>query len=243
MKVFEQLELQLWQTLQDAQAEPESADLDVLWDEMERAIQGREIKTQLEVSAEAILQMAGVLVRRSQVFDEAVAMRLGEDPVMPADAFDPYVRQYMDVDFEQFIEAIGRKEHEYPESRELVSVVEEVSKEELLNLLEPESQLEPMPMLELEHDEDVGAWAAIVREWMVLRGVDSVSMREVVDSTGLPVTKAWMAGMLEGFKLTRESESEEHFYSYSGLILQTVILRIPAQLTSLTVLRTIPEVL
>jgi hypothetical protein len=213
MKFFEQLELQLWQTLQDAQDKPESADLDVLWSEMERAIQGRELKAQLEVSAEAILQMAGVLQRRSRVFDEVVAMRSGADPVMPADAFDRFVRQYMDVDFEQFVEAIGRKEHEYPECRELVSVVEEVSKEELLESLEPESQLEPMPMLELEHDEDVAAWAAIVRAWMMSVGMDSVSISEVVDGTELSSVKIWIAGLLCDFELNQT----KGFYSFDGL--------------------------
>ena len=37
MKTFEQLELKLWQTLQEAQAVPEDADLDLLWDELETA--------------------------------------------------------------------------------------------------------------------------------------------------------------------------------------------------------------
>jgi hypothetical protein len=220
MKAFEQLELQLWQSLQTAQAVPESADLDVLWGEMEKVIQGRELKAQLEVSAEAILQMAGVLQKRSRFFDEALAMRSGADPVMAADAFDRFVRQFMDVDFEQFIEPLERKEHDYPEVRELVSVVEMVSKEELLGLLELESQLEPMPMLELEHDEDVAAWAEALRGWMGTRKMKSVKLKRVVEATGLPVTKAWMAGLLEGFKLTRDSESEEFFYSYSGLVLR-----------------------
>ena len=31
MKTFEQLELKLWQTLQEAQAVPETADLGLLW--------------------------------------------------------------------------------------------------------------------------------------------------------------------------------------------------------------------
>jgi hypothetical protein len=221
MKVFEQLELQLWQTLQDAQAEPESADLEVLWSEMERAIQGRELKAQVEISAEAILQMARVVERRLQVLDEAVAMRSGADPVMASDAFDQFVRQYMDVNFDQFVEAIGRKEHEYPECRELVSVVEEVSKEELLGLLEPESQLEPMPMLELEHDEDVGAWAAIVREWMVSVGVEYGSINEIVNSTQLSAVKVWLAALLSDFELERMSKKDKDFYDVKQLILRT----------------------
>jgi hypothetical protein len=220
MKAFEQLELQLWQTLHMAQDKPESAKVGALWFQMEEAIQGHEIKAQLEMSSEAILQMAGVLERRLQVLDESVAMRSGADPVMAADAFDRFVRQSMDVDFDQFIEPLERKEHEYPEVRELVSVVEEVSKEELLGLLEPESQLEPLLELELEHDEDVAAWAEALRGWMGTKKMESVKLKRVVEATGLPVTKAWMAGLLDSFKLTRDDENEEHFYSYSELILR-----------------------
>lgn len=221
MKAFEQLELQLWQTLQTAQDKPELAKVGALWFRMEEAIQEREIKAQVEISAEAILQMARVVERRLQVLDEAVAMRSGADPVMAADAFDRFVRQSMDVDFEQFVEEIGRKEHEYPESRELASVVEEVSKEELLESLEPESQLEPMPVLELEHDEDVGAWAAIVREWMVSAGVEYGSISEVVNSTRLSAVKVWLAGLLDLY-IDRKSKEEKDFYNVDGLSLELV---------------------
>ncbi len=217
MKAYEQLELQLWQTLQEAQAVPETADLDVLWSEMERAIQGREIKAQLEVGAEAIFQMAEIHeLKRDRFFNEIVPMRLGKDPIIEADAFDRFVRQYMEVDFDQFVEEIGRKEHEYPECRELVSVVEVVDKQELLDLLEPESQLEPLPMLELEHDEDVGAWAAIVKGWMVLKGVDSVTISEVVSATQLSAVKVWIAGLLDLY-LDRTSKENTDFYKFDGL--------------------------
>jgi hypothetical protein len=213
MKVFEQLELQLWQTLQDAQDQPESAQVGALWVQMERAIQGRELKAQLEVSAEAILQMAGVLQRRSRVFDEVVAMRSGADPVMAADAFDRFVRQSMDVDFDRFMEAIARKEHDYPESRELVSVAEMVSKEELLRLIEDESVLEEFSEMELEHDEDVGFWVEIVKEWMEIKGVEQVGFSELLDGVGLSVVKVWLALLLGGFEMRQKGG----FYDAAGV--------------------------
>jgi hypothetical protein len=139
---------------------------------------------------------------------------------MPADAFDRFVRQYMDVDFEQFIEPLERKEHDYPDSRELFSVMVEVDKQELLDLLEPESQLEPMPEIELEHEEDVGAWAAIVREWMCESAVNSVSIGEVVDATDLTAVKVWLAGLLDDFDLKRKSKEDKDFYNIENSILR-----------------------
>ena len=214
MKTFEQLELRLWQTLQEAQAVPEDADLDLLWDELETAIVGRDLKEQLEVSAEAILQMAGLVQERCMFrFEALVARYSDEGPAMPADAFDPYVRQSMEVDFDQFVEAIGRKEHEYPECRELVSVVAEVSKEELLGLIEPESQVEEFSEVELEHDEDVGFWVEIVKEWMELKGVDAIGFLELLDGVGLSVVKVWLALLLGGFELRQEGG----FYDRAGV--------------------------
>ncbi len=204
MKTFEQLELRLWQTLQDAQAVPEDADLDLLWNELETAIVGRDLKEQLEVSAEAILQMAGLVQERCMFrFEALVARYSDEGPAMPADAFDPYVRQSMEVDFDQFIEAIGRKEHEYPESRELYSVVAEVSKEELLESLEDESAVEDL-MERLEHDESVGEWATAIVLWMKRQGLVQVGFVELLDGAGLEVVKTWLAVLLGGFELRQD---------------------------------------
>jgi hypothetical protein len=139
---------------------------------------------------------------------------------MPEDALNCYVQQSSSVDLDQYVVPLGRKEHDYPDSRELVSVVVEVSKEELLESLEPESQLELLPMLELEHDEDVGAWATIVREWMVSAGVDGVNISEVVDATNLPTVKVWIAALLSNFEL----EQTKDFYSFDGLVLSVVLV-------------------
>jgi len=151
----------------------------------------------------------------------APASPSGADPIMAANAFDRFVRQSMDVDFDQFVEPLERKDHDYPEVRELISVVEEVGKEELLDLLEPESQLEPIPMQELEHDEDVGVWAFLIREWMCESAVNSVSIGEVVDATDLTAVKVWLAGLLDLY-LDRKSKEEKDFYNVDGLSLELV---------------------
>jgi hypothetical protein len=101
------------------------------------------------------------------------------------------------------------------------SVAEVVDKQELLDLLEPESLLKPMPLLELEHDEDVAAWAAIVRGWMVSVGVDGVSISEVVDATQLSTVKVWIAGLLCDFELERMSRKDKDFYDAEQLIIRT----------------------
>jgi hypothetical protein len=80
------------------------------------------------------------------------------------------------------------------------SVVEEVTKEVALLLAGIEEEEEPLPVMVLEHDEDVGAWAAIVREWMVANNCRSGSIGELVDSTNLSSVKVWIAGLLGDFE-------------------------------------------
>ncbi|NJK53656.1 MAG: hypothetical protein HC936_14170 [Leptolyngbyaceae cyanobacterium SU_3_3] len=86
------------------------------------------------------------------------------------------------------------------------SQVTNLTKEQALAFAsEPEPEQAEVEVVEaieaLEYDENIAAWAAIVREWMVAVGVDSVSISELVDSTELSSVKAWLAGLLGDFEL------------------------------------------
>jgi hypothetical protein len=204
MNTVVQLELRLWKTLQKARVMPQEADLGAIWNEIERAIIDRELRVQLEVSAEAILQIAGLVQERSKMqFEELVARHSDEGPVMPADAFDPYVHQSMDVDFDPFIEPFERKEHDYPDSRSLFSVVEEVSKADLLTSLEVESVVETI-WEDLAYDEDIGAWAITIRDWLGHKQVKALTLIQLEKQTGLSIVKLWLAGLLCGFEMKQD---------------------------------------
>lgn len=226
MSTVEQLELQLWKTLQKARVMPQEADLGVIWNEMECAIIDRELSVQLEVSAETILQIAGLVHERSKMqFEELVARHSDEGPVMPADAFDQYVRQSMEVDFDPFIEPFERKEHDYPDSRSLFSVVAEVSKADLLNSLGVESVITTI-WEDLAYDEDVGAWASTIRNWLQHNQVKAVTLIQLEEQTGLSMVKLWLAGLLSGFEMKQDGT----FYDERTVIFsspQEEILRPP----------------
>jgi hypothetical protein len=213
-----QLELNLWQQLAQAQRSPQDANWHQLCLAFDTAIDQTPVGLRLATAADAIVEMAEVLAARADEFF-STWRRVPEDgPILDEDLFAEFVRQSFHLDLDGLV---GVPELYVRDPFEKVhgdgeSVVEEVSKEELLGLLEPESQLEPMPVLELEHDEDVGAWAAIVREWMCESAVNSVSIGEVVDSTDLTAVKVWLAGLLDLY-LDRKSKGEKDFYSFDGL--------------------------
>jgi hypothetical protein len=218
-----QLQLNLWDQLAQAQRSPQDANWQQLYLAFDTAIDQTPVGLRLATAADAIVEMAEVLAARADEFF-STWRRVPEDgPVLDEDLFAEFVRQSFHLDLEGFVgvpELYVRSAFEKVHG-EGESVVAEVSKEELLESLEDESTLEPMPMLELEHDEDVAAWAAIVRGWMVSVGVDGVSISEVVDATQLSTVKVWIAGLLCDFELERMSRKDKDFYDAEQLIIRT----------------------
>jgi hypothetical protein len=212
-----QLQLNLWDQLAQAQRSPQDANWQQLCLAFDTTIVQTPVEMRLATAADAIVEMAEVLAARADEFF-STWRRVPEDgPVLDEDLFAEFVRQSFHLDLdglvgvpELYVRSAFEKEHGEGES-----VVEEVSKDELLGLLELESTLEPMPMLDLEHDEDVAAWAAIVRGWMVANNCTCGSISELVDATNLPTVKVWIAGLLSDFEL----EQMKDFYSFDGLIL------------------------
>jgi hypothetical protein len=210
-----QLQLNLWDQLAQAQRSPQDANWHQLCLAFDTAIDQTPVKLRLATAADAIVEMAEVLAARAEeVF--STWRRVPEDgPVLDENLFAEFVRQSFHLELdglvgvpELYVRDPFEKDHGDGES-----VAEVVSKQELLESLEPESQLEPIPMLELEHDEDVGAWAFLIRDWMVANNCRCGSMSELVDSIELSAVKVWIAGLLSDFDLHQTKD----FYSFDGL--------------------------
>jgi hypothetical protein len=93
------------------------------------------------------------------------------------------------------------------------SVVEEVTKEVALLLAGVEEEEKPMPVMVLEHDEDVGAWAEAIRYWLKRQGLEDAKIVQLEHGTGLSVVKLWVAGLLGGLGL----EQRGGFYDGAGV--------------------------
>jgi hypothetical protein len=189
-------QLQIWESLKLAQIAPLQADVFVLWEMMLETINDHDsIEEQLELSAEAILQIAEVALKRAHGFAVISAQQLGKDPVMPANAFDRFVRQSMDVDLDQFVEEFGRKEHDYPDNREAFSIVSEVAKEEILAALPIIDEADEIE--QLEYDENVGAWAEVVLGWLKYNELAFAEITHIHIETGLTLGQLWLSGLLK----------------------------------------------
>jgi hypothetical protein len=212
-----QLELDFRSAIAHALAEPEGADLQMLWRSLEPELLGLTEKEQLQVAGQALCDLAEVCQRRADLmWDEWVDQHNTDGPIPDEDFLAGLVQKSMFLD----ISGLVRQ----PKSRRGVvaavedegeSVVGEVSKETALLLAGAE--LEPTDVMDgLEHDEDIAAWAKAIALWMQQQKLERVGFIELLDGVGYPVVKGWLAVLLdEGFAMDRLEDSD--FYRSSGI--------------------------
>lgn len=221
MGQFEQLELSLWEILREATIAPDEADLQQLLNLLDDSLTALDTIGQLYVAAEAIAQIVNLFQERSTLaFEELEATNSDEGPVMPQDAFDRYVRQTMEVDFEQFIAPLASLPRNVSE-RDLVnergSVVGEVNQVALLQALD--EQMSQCPGLteveafnraiEIAHNEDVSTWVGAIVQWMNDHQVAVIPLVQLQQSMGMPLIQLWLALLLGGFAIEQRGEFYE----------------------------------
>jgi hypothetical protein len=211
MKTFDQRELRLWQTLREAPVIPDKHDsgkiwIGRLWDVLENAIAGREVKAQIEIGLEAVGQMAELVCKRSSFYGEEWEVRYSnEGPAMPEEALNRYVRQTTTVDLDRYIVPFDRKKHDYPDSREPFTVVAQVDGDLLAQSFESISLVGDC-LEGLEYDENIKAWADTIQCYLEQAQIPSAPIVQIQQETGLPLVKLWLAGLLEGFKVRRTGD-------------------------------------
>jgi hypothetical protein len=200
-----------------ALAEPEGADLRMLWRSLQPELMGLSQKEQLSVAGQALCDLAEVCQRRADLmWDEWVDQHNTDGPIPDEDFLAGLVQKSMYLDISGLVKQ--------PKSRRRVvaavedegeSVAGEISKETALLLAGAE--LEPAEaVVELAYDENVGEWAKAVRGWMQKRGCERVGFMELLDGVGYPVVKGWLAVLLdEGFEMDRLEGSD--FYWSTGI--------------------------
>jgi hypothetical protein len=209
--------LPLWEVLQTAAIEPEDANVARLWQEVEEAIVDFDYPEQLQVAGEAISQIADVFRARSVLaFEELQATASHDGPIMPQDAFDRYVRQTMQIDFEEYIEPLVGLPRKVPQMIEVDrSIIVEVGKQELLTMLEESESVNPETTYEqaiaIAHEENISEWGATISAWLNYRG-QPVSLLELQKSVKMPLVRVWLALLLNGFELEQRGEFYRKFW-------------------------------
>lgn len=222
MSQVEQLELPLWDLLKQATVAPDEADLSQLLDILDESLSHLDTVGQLQVAAEAIAQIVQVFQDRSTLaFEELDAMSSDAGPVMPEDAFNQYVRQTMEVDFEQFIEPLASLPRKSPERQSLPdenrSIVGELDQAALLQALDEQMNQHPgltdaeafSQAIAIAHDEDVSTWTGAVAQWMGEHQIASIPLIQLQQAIGMPLIQLWLALLLGGYAIEQRGDFYE----------------------------------
>jgi hypothetical protein len=217
-----QLQLNLWQQLEQAQAAPQATDWRQLCLAFDEAIDQTPVGLRLAIAADAIEQMADVLAARALAWAEDWYRQPGDGPVLSEDLFSEFVRQSLSLDLselvavpELYVRCVSEKSHEDADS-----VVEAVNKEQALLLAgADEEELEKLEdvIAQLEYDEDIAAWADAIRLWMQRQGMNEVTLAVLLKGTNLPIVKCWLALLLGGFQL--RLNKTKGFYDIQGILI------------------------
>lgn len=223
------LQLDLWSALDFAEDVPEEADLQELWASLEVALEPLSVRSQLTLAGDAIVRLAQLVQDRAWLtIEELHQLGNTEGPIMAAEAFDRFVRQSMQVNFEPFIEAppvpprIGSQvshSTEFPDDGR--SVVAEVDRALLLDALKPEVDFVEIETYEqaiaLAHSENVQEWNRAILKYFAsqpnlsipfleLIGAIQARREEEASEPQTVVVQTWLALLLGDYQLEQRGE-------------------------------------
>lgn len=219
MRQVKLLELPLWDVLKEATTAPDEADLRQLLKVLDESLSGLDTVGQLQVASEAIAQIVQVFQERSTLaFEELDATNSDEGPPMPSDAFDRYVRQTMEVDFDQFIEPLAGLPRKVPErlaaAHEQGSLVGELDQVALLQALDEQMSQHPgltdvevfNQALSLAHAEDVSTWTRAIAHWMAEHRISTIPLVQLQQAVQMPLVQLWLALLLGEYAIEQRGE-------------------------------------
>jgi len=171
-----QLELSLWDNLEQASATAETTDLDHLWQELEAAIGLLPHEQRLQTAGKAITQIVEVFAFRCDLILSAWEEAHNEQGLaVDEDAIAGLVRQTMSLDLSELMEVpVAEQRQRQPLAPYADSVVGPVDKAALeafdseIKAVAAEAQRQS-GALNAAHEEDVSGWAAAITKWLELR--------------------------------------------------------------------------
>lgn len=215
---IQQLELDLWESLETASRFPETADLRSLCDALEQILSDRSLVEQLDVAGNVLVQLSEVCAARSQMMISTWEHRhTPSEPVVDLeDCVDLFV-QSLSLDVAELFEQL--EPVQYPANRKqklplnasdsvvgevdkatLLNLVDELSKEPILNEIELAEQIR-----NLAHGESVEASLRAIKQ--ALQSLDqTVRLVELQQILQMSMVEVWLGLLLGGYGLEQKGE-------------------------------------
>ena len=217
------VQLEIWDLLEEAFEEPLEVDWDVLWDGLDMSLVGLGVSQQLQVASVALLQMVEVFrIRSMEAFEELEAYTSHDGPVMGDGDFACFVRQTMDIDFDQFIQPLVspiRKPYTFTKGDEYQSQLEIVDKQVLLEAIEVVSEGEFASVVDIAHSENVSDWTRAIANYFVRTGVKSATWSDLRKKINIAPVEIFLGLLLGDFTLS-QIRNELHLFYENDILVQ-----------------------
>ncbi len=188
---FKQLELDLWGDLQSARKQPEVANFQQLWQELDSAIAPLEKNQQLQVAAEAISQIVEIYVSRANgILDSLEVIDSSNGPVLGDDFLSGLMRQSMSLDLSDMMEDL------FPAEDPQVNIssgsqVTPIDKKVAQDFARQARKLAKKDLLELAGSENIELWQSAIACWMQHQG-HKVSLLQLQQALSMPLVEVWL---------------------------------------------------
>lgn len=215
---IQQLELDLWQSLEAASRFPETADLRSLCDALEQLLWQQPLSEQLRVAAEVLVLLCEVCAARAEWLIAGWEHRhTPTEPVVDLQECVDLFVQSLSLDVAELFEA--PEPVQYPANRRqksqldpndsvvgevdkatLLDLVDELSKEQLLTEVEVVEQIRS-----LAHGENVEVWSRAIDQ--ALQSFNSAArLIELQQTLHMPMVEVWLGLLLGGYELEQKGE-------------------------------------
>lgn len=214
----QQLELELWRSLEVASRFPETANLRSLCDILEQVLFNRPLAEQLRVVGDVLVQLSEVCAARSQLMISTWEHRhTPSEPIVDLSNYVDLFVQSLSLDVAELFEE--PEPVQYPANRKQKlplyandSVVGTVDKSTLLNMLSElskETTLNEIELAEqiksLAHGENVKEWSGAIAESFESLN-KTVRLVELQQALRIPMVEVWLGLLLGGYELEQRGE-------------------------------------
>ena len=215
-----QLSLSLWQDLKTATNAPETADIKILFQDLERVVAEVSEDQRLLLVAEAIAQIVEVYVKKANLILDSLEVKdTSVGPILTEDFLSGLMRQSMTIDLSDLMENLFEKRQEqlFQETDEEYHV-DSQDKKKAKSVADEAGHNAKSLMLELAGKEDVPTWATAISRWLAAHSSnESVSLLQLQQQLCMPLVEVWL-GMLLGGQDQYEWEQHGDFYDYPNTV-------------------------
>jgi hypothetical protein len=215
LTLIKQLELNLWSEIEAAANEPEKVNLTELCQKLDQVLEQVPDNQQLAIAGNAIAEIADIYQRRARfLLDSLERQDIQQGPVLSEDFLSGLLRESMSVDLTDMMEDLEIPKLHVQRSP-VHSVAGEADKAALLSMVDDlERELNEEELTQqvqaLAHDEPIGEWVEMIREFLSQQPDPVVSFPEIVSGLKIPCVAVWL-GLLHGGESWQMSQAGEFY--------------------------------